>query len=311
MLPVQTQPPFSFGCVLAIPEWPATGIPVLFVCYHSPVRIFAEFVPASLSVGDVYRLAGIQEDDRTQIFVKDVPWAVPAEARIFVQPGDLISICPMEHALAPPLDFEQMFQAHTVWHEDPVFPMPAEDGVWLLTNQLHQRFAARRPYRTPMWVVVAQYLGISPTSLTSMPAWPPIRNHSHRGLASKQVFLAVRTPGSGRVPFVLDLRPVLLGISWASAPDGIVDVTEICNRQTHRCPPGHCVRLHGGTSAPDLANHFRRVHAGQTLTIEFAPRWYRGVEPLSGPGGNGDQPDADDRNDDDTQPPDDSDGPPT
>ncbi|CAE7719234.1 unnamed protein product, partial [Symbiodinium sp. CCMP2456] len=92
MLPVQVQPPFSFACLLAIPAWPAAGIPVLFVFYHSPVRLFAEFVPASLSVGDVFRLVGIPEDAQTQIFVKDVPWAVPAEARIFVQPASMIKV---------------------------------------------------------------------------------------------------------------------------------------------------------------------------------------------------------------------------
>ena len=83
------------------------------------------------------------------------------------------------------------------------------------------------------------------------------------------------------MPYLLDLRPILLRIGWAYADQGLVDVTELGRRLCVRCPRGHHLRLTGGSYSRDEGNHRRRVRPGEVLTAEFLPDYIRAAEDLS------------------------------
>ena len=130
-----------------------------------------------------------------------------------------------------------------------------------------------------------------------------IQNHACGGFPSNRVFLALRDLDGDGVPFVLDLRPLLLDISWELAPSGRVDVASVCTRIAARCPPSHFVRLVGGHAPLSMANHVRIVFPGQVLWAEF---WQRRGSFLDGPADDGEDgaPPGDEPGDDDDSAPD-------
>ena len=80
-----------------------------------------------------------------------------------------------------------------------------------------------------------------------------------------------------KVPFVLDLRPILHEIGWAYAIAGLIDMAALCARFRTRCPDGYHTRVYGGFFAGGEGNHFRRVRPGDVLVVEFHPNFVREV----------------------------------
>ncbi|CAE7346300.1 unnamed protein product [Symbiodinium sp. CCMP2456] len=191
LLPVPIQPPFSFACLIALPAWDPVGIPVVVACLVPPFRIFAALVPAVIRPEAVLRIAGVGPDEGALVFFHDVPWAVPADSDIFVRAGCLLTVSSPNQADPPPVSLDNMLRSEVGWHDNPAWPGPHPEGIWLLTEQQHHRFlcASRRP---PLRVAVSTALDIPQSELMFMPATPAIRDHSSQGMVSSQVFFAVR-----------------------------------------------------------------------------------------------------------------------
>ncbi|CAE7877966.1 unnamed protein product [Symbiodinium sp. KB8] len=266
------QPAFATACLLALPAWDPPCVPILIACYVSPVRVFADVVPAVLTPGDVCRLAQVTDDGQCRVFHADVPWAVPDDTRFHVQAGDLVIVLPVEQPYVPPVLLQYMLLHPEGWQQGPCPFGPYEDGVWLLTDQVHRFFAAPAPPRPPIKEAVADLVGVPYDSLTFMPASPPIRDQARYGLPARQVFVAMQQLHPDAVPYIIDCRPVLLGFLCAFAPDGIVQVANVCGHHVHRCPPGYFVRLTGGARQSDTDNHYRVVFPGQVLVLDYCPR---------------------------------------
>ena len=263
----EVQPALSFACVLALPEWEPTGIPVLIVCFVPPVRLFSVIAPTILAVPEILRLAGVEGSD-VHLYVSDVPWALTVEARYEVSTGDLIMIFPADHPRIPPLALTQMLSSSEGWHSEPFLPGPFERRVWVQTSHACFRVPYAHEATTPLRELFATQTGNQPEDHVILPAGPAIRDHDYQGLPSLQVFLAAQ-PSQVDVHFFLDLRPILLDIVFVAARGGRVDVADICMRYRALCPRGYCIRLLGGSSPPGAANHVRYVHPGQVITIEF------------------------------------------
>ncbi|CAE7680575.1 unnamed protein product, partial [Symbiodinium sp. CCMP2456] len=299
LIPAPVQPPFAFVCILAVPDWAFAGVPIVISCAEPPFRIFAAVVPSAINTDGVLRLAGVQAEARVQVFVGDVPWAAAPDVTITVRPGDLVSIVPVGDVDVPPLHLAQMLHDASGWHDDSATPGPFGEAIWLLTDRTHRLFRPDRQGRRPLRAVVGELMQIPPPALMFMPADPPIRNHARSGIVARQVFLSVRLHNRNDVPFILDARPVLLFVDWNVAVDGRVDVAAVCSRHLSRCPPGFCVRLTGGHAPRGYENHFRQVHAGQVLTLEYVPRWTERTPRYDGRGpGPDDDPDAPDSDED-------------
>ena len=290
LIPVRVQPPLSFVCFLAMPSWDFEGVPVLIASDVPQYRIFADLVPGYLVREAVLRLAKVEEDAPVDVFLSDIPWSYQGSSRLYVVAGDLIRICSRDHPIPPPVEFSWILEATDGWHEDLELPGPFDDCFWLLSDNWPQRILTGVGARPPLATAVAAILDAPEASLTVAPATRPIRDHAHAGFPSRQVILAVEVEIEGDIPFLLDQRPVLLGIQWALAHDGRVDVQELCNRHQRRCPPGHFIRLIGGFAAGDVGNHYRFVFAGQVIVVEFYPR-RSGQVPVPPPAGGGPPPD--------------------
>ena len=243
LLPGNMQPFTVPLCILALPSWHQPSVPVLIVCQVPPLRVFAEVVPPVIYERDVLRLAGVPGDSGAIVFLSDIPWAFSGAARLHVAPGDLIRICPPDHPVAQPMPFEQALRGVGSQQENPTPPRPPGDFLWILSDQGPQHLQPPETPRLPLSTAVAALLNEVEGALTVVPATEPIRDHSHSGVPSRQVFLGVVRDNPEAVPFILDLRPILSGIQWTFAFNRKANVQAICEGHRRRCPPGFFVRL--------------------------------------------------------------------
>ena len=280
LLPVPLQPAWLRACLLAAPAWPTDMVQVLVACFVPPVRLFTTMTLPVLIVPDILRLAGVEDASNAFVYVAASEHPSPDDVPVRVATGELLTIVPAGAPRIPPLQLERMLDTTDGWHA--TLPEPAPPAsLWLVTDQQPIRFVEPPPPRPPVRLCVSVLLRIPDGSLTFMPARPAIQDHAHAGIESSQVYVAALRRSVHDIPYILDLRPVLLGLTWAYAPHGRIDISELGARHCQRCPHGFFVRILGGSGPSELANHFRWVQAGQVITVLFQRRRVASIAPPS------------------------------
>ena len=186
--PVHMQPVTSFACLLALPAWEVTGVPILIVSYASPFRVMAAVTGALLASDDILRLIGAAEDGTSQVFFSDVPWALPEIRQVRVQPGDLFTVFTNDQPRMPPVALQALLASADGWHYDPVLPGPFVGAVWVLTTTGHLRVPY--DYRPDLGLpeAVSQLVRVAGQDLTFLPAHPPIQDRYRHGMPLRQVY---------------------------------------------------------------------------------------------------------------------------
>ena len=275
LCPVSLQPDYTYVSLIAIPDWPAASVPILLSWKGPEARTFAEYVPAILRPADVLRLLGLPLDPVYRVYHGSVPWPLPEGEIIHVAAGDLLTVCPPDYRHVPGLSLHDILQWTSGWSCPEGPPDHTNSGTWILTDEVDCHAHVYLPSGTLSPLLLDHALGIDTRDHAIAPARPPICNHAHRACISTDVLIAAlpapRDP-TVFVPFVLDLRPVLLPLSVRWAEHGRVDIAAIHAVAAARCPLHFCVRIYGGTAPPDRANHYRCVQPGDVLTVEFHPR---------------------------------------
>ena len=75
--------------------------------------------------------------------------------------------------------------------------------------------------------------------------------------------------GTGLFPYVLDLRPVLLGIEWGANATGYISLSDLAQRLAVRCPVGYRVSCSGGQPEPPPLQNFLRFSPGEVFVVSF------------------------------------------
>ena len=131
LLPPQLQPPLDTPCLLAVPDWPFPGVPILIVSFVLPFRLFTVVVPPIIFVGDILHLAKIVTQD-VSVFVGDLPWASPLSDQLHVQAGTLFTVFPAGAPVVPPLPLSVMLASMEGWRSTPTTLGRFEPGVWVV-----------------------------------------------------------------------------------------------------------------------------------------------------------------------------------
>ncbi|CAE7805943.1 unnamed protein product [Symbiodinium microadriaticum] len=250
-LPVPLQPAFSFVSLLAVPRWPFVGVPFLITCFLPPVHVLPVIGPAVLTAEGVLRLAGVNADAPARVFSSDAPWPLRWGDRFHVRQGDSITILPDDQPFIPPVPLQHFFDTSDGWRDDLIIPGPTEDAAWVLTEQIAWRLPASEQDGRSMRETVATQLQAHPDEVEVLPATPSIGDHCRFGFPSNRVFIAGPLDLPGHIPYIIDSRPVLTQLYWATAERGCVDVASICASHRHRCPRDHFVRLTGPGGPPE------------------------------------------------------------
>ncbi|OLP92715.1 hypothetical protein AK812_SmicGene25476 [Symbiodinium microadriaticum] len=253
LLPVPLQPTFSFVSLLAIPQWPFEGVPFLITCLHPPVRVLPVVGPAVLTAEDVLRLAGVNEDARVRVFSSDVPWPLRWNDRFNVRSGDSLTIIPEDQPFVPPVPIQHFFNSSEGWHPDPVVPDPSDDATWVIMEQETTRLTAAEQHGRTLNEAVAALLCDTAGEIDVLPATPSISDHCRHGLPSARVVITRPLDLPGHVPYIIDSRPVLTQLHWATADQGKVDVASSEDSR----PASSDVAL--ASSQPDAGQFLRSV----------------------------------------------------
>ena len=281
LVPSQPQPAGAPGVLLALPHWPFAGVAVLFDCRLVDGRIFALDVPGVMSRQDVLVVAGIDPTSAFHVFHGDLPWPVPEGTVVHPNEADLFVVCPVSDTLGHQHTFTQLLRGDVPCGSPMSLLAPL--GVnWTLSDGVERAVAIPEDSFATDNVQAAEALQLTPGHFLLVPAVPPIGDHARKGRPSCRVMIACQLhdfPGGDeeKVPFVLDLRPILLEIGWSYATDGLIDMAALCARFRTRCPAGYHIRVYGGFFAGDEGNHFRRVRPGDVLVVEYHPNFVREV----------------------------------
>ncbi|CAE7897283.1 CFDP2 [Symbiodinium sp. KB8] len=290
LIAVHPQPRRRWICLLALPSWQYPGVVVLIDNRLPDGGIFAVNVPHFLLRDEVLRLAGVDEASGHFVFSGDVPWPCPDGMRIPTYDGLLFTICADRNGPGNLLEVAQMLVPRGDWDLFPDLPGDSRNTSWVLTDGVHYAVSINSDTFASDNTAVAASLSLPPGQFVLVPASPFIGDHAHRGHASSLVAVACRIEDYcaehpiEKIPYLLDLRPILLRIGWAYAPQGVVDVSELGRRLCVRCPRRHHLRLSGGLYQGDEGNHIRRVRPGEVLVAEFLPDYLNTVPDAFDPG---------------------------
>ena len=274
LLPVDQQSSETYGQLIAMPVWDHSGVIVLIDC-RLDNRVFAIDVPPRVRLQDILRFADLPDDAAVLVYHRDVPWPMPADVWISVCPADLFLVLPADHGFFFTLPFDRLLQDATCWASPPVYPGVFRDQVWVLADARHFLFTVRRGRRHLVWQDLATSLQCLPARLLLRPAVPTIADHMRNGAFTRALLVAVQTPPgttyrSSRLPIVfLDQRPLLLGFSWLSVTDSILDPTALRARYQNRCPIGHVLGYVTQGSRPSPLRDPLVVHDGQVVEIRY------------------------------------------
>ncbi|CAE7438579.1 unnamed protein product [Symbiodinium necroappetens] len=271
LIPVFPQSREKQACLIAVPVWPFEGIAVLVDNRVANGGIFAVILPRITSREALLRIAGLPDDSDHDVYLRDTPWPCTNEQVVFLSQGDLILICP--NTGRPELfgGLDQFLRVDRRWDRCPSLPGDVDNLSWVLSDGTKSAAQVESDAFAANSNTVAQCLDLPPGQFTLVPASPPINDHARTGIVSANVLVACDTADyqpervNERTPFILDLRPILLYISFAYAEDATVDVSALGRRLAVRCPPGFHLRLYGGQYFRDMGNHYRTVRPGEVL----------------------------------------------
>ena len=285
LVAVFPQPCAQQACLLALPAWQYSGVGILIDCRVGSPRLFASIAPHFFTPDAILGLAGLHDARHLFVFHRDVPWPCPPGEQIFPEEGDVFTICPDPRRPWHYQDLGRLLASSSQWDCLPDLP-GGEAGIsWILSNGVHVAVPVASDNFAINNATVAESLDLTPGQFVVVPASPSITDHAHRGRSSQAVLFACTVedyiPGGSnvRIPYILDLRPVLSRLLGMFAASGIVDIADIASFLLARCPAGHHLRLYGGSSQGDEGNHYRRVDPGEVITAEFQPDYLNVLPP--------------------------------
>ncbi|OLP99497.1 hypothetical protein AK812_SmicGene17930 [Symbiodinium microadriaticum] len=274
IIPVFPQPDWDRAYFVARPVQPTGTVFVSFDLRPVDGRMFAIDVPNRLSREDIITIARLNGQPFLQVYVRDMPWALDDDFPITLSDGDLISISPPASAYTYLVSLEDRLQDPRGWEASTGFLDEVPPFFTVFGDEDSVRIPAL-PHRQPFLrhdIVLALQLGAAPLDIC--PAAPGIYDYASRGCSACAVLVATTalqdwpTADPADCVYFLDQRPLLLGLIWGIAREGIVDVAAIRGRLILHCPPGYELSIRGGRRHGSH-NRFRLIQAGEVLTAEM------------------------------------------
>ena len=275
LCPVFPQPWRQLAVVLAGPAWPFPGILVAVDLSNVGGAVFALVLPPRTDKTAVMRAAGVSADADVLLFLRDVPWAIPADAAFEVSHGDLLQFLPARYPLTHPVSIDVMLLSSADWDLHWLPEGQYTPALWILAGHEHLRFVVR-PFRSlRIRQDLAALLNVPAGDLILRPASPQVQNHAHRGHLTQNVVVAVRadpghTGSDPRLPIcIIDARALHSGFAWYALPDGILRHRTLLDQFGVRCPAGYMLgRMHPNGTVDAIRSNLR-VQDGEVIVLVF------------------------------------------
>ena len=237
---------------LALPLWWYDGAAVLIDSRLPNGHIFAQILPGVIRRDEVLTLLGLDSTSTARVFVRDMPWPLQAGDQVDLAEGDLITILAEGAPFDPLPSLASLLRRPRSWEAFPELSGAQHNVSWILSDGPIAAIAVDRDLFALSSSGAAASLQLTAGLFTLVPAAPDIYDHARCGVLSRGVLVACQTQDftpagpHDKIPFVLDLRPILLTINWSYAVGGLLDVASLCGRLAWRCPAGYHIRVYGG-----------------------------------------------------------------
>ncbi|CAE7273496.1 ANKRD50 [Symbiodinium sp. CCMP2592] len=273
LAPAYPQTLSGIGLLLALPDWPLDGVPILVDCTQVDGRIFSVVVSPVMDRSSLLSLAEVPLAQPLRVFLGDMPWPLEHRQPVRLQEGDVVTVVHVEHEVMVLTNLPDMLLSAQGWRTADAIPGEFSQSLRVLTEVEPFR-AQADPYRRQLWTQdIADHFGVAPQRLCLRPPVPNILNHADRGHLTLQVLVALLRPALGPVPdlCVLDLRALCQGVVWQHTVDGFFQQAEFMRRFARWIPEQH--RLIFGCADGQVDSELDRVPAipGMLFTAIIQP----------------------------------------
>ena len=277
LIPADPQPDLDRAYFVALPTWDITGFCVFFDTRAVDGRLFAVNLPAFTERQGLLRVAQLEGTPFLQVFFREMPWPLQDDQRVYLSTGDLVCICPADHAISVLATLDERLLDPSSWPgSEPVRPAPAP-SMWVMTTDMSLRIPLSTIRGSNMRRAVADTLRLDPLTLRISTAVPGISDFSFRGWHTDPVLVAVsnedRTWGAppSNCTYIIDKRALMLGITWGTARGGVVDLRVHFDSLAAWCPAGYVINIQGGRALPWPRRFLRQVRDGAVLVVDIRP----------------------------------------
>ncbi|CAE7403217.1 unnamed protein product [Symbiodinium sp. CCMP2592] len=265
LVEVFPQPDLTYCAVLAVTPWQPPGSFVLFDCRFWDDRAFAAVVPARVTRRTLLAIAQIDPAAHSWVYVRDFPWPLSDDQAVRLAHGDPAMITST---------LSDMLQQTEDWPAG-LPPGHFDNRVWVLCDpEPFPLLSPREDYRLNSRSIAIE-LEVDEDCLVLQPPQNILWDHVNVGRASGDV-LAVHVRdshevGPAPVVFIVDRRPIFLGLASEVATDGCFDVASFVRRFQGSCPPGCdiCLRTRETHEALPLGDY--AVSPGEVIVVSFQP----------------------------------------
>ena len=270
LVPVRPQTLAACALCLALPPW-CVATYVLLDCSRVSGAVFCAPCAEVTTRASLFAIARLPRDRAIDVYVQDRVLPLQEGDAIGIRTGYSIVFVPADHPPFVVTYVADMLQDPLSW--DRAVPLPGVDGLWryLLTDDEPMQFLPSTQRRGTLRDAIARALGYDMDRLVIQPTRPNLSDHFDFGIWGWSTLVVSqevpRDPTT--VLYVLDMRPVLCGITWGTANLGRVRVGPIIQRFRALCPAGYRPALHGGRHEGTRPSHIRIVVPGSVLVVTF------------------------------------------
>ena len=279
------QPSREYAILLATPAWLADTVPVLFDLRQFNGVVFSGLLASATTREALLSSAGLGSGANMQVYVPTQVEPLAHAQAVSLDAGACVLFLPPTAVASPRATLDIMLQSTECWDAEAQLPFHFGPALWLLNDHFPFRYDVDPSRPRVSRADIAEALECNLDGLVLVPVQQTVPDHFLRGWTSSAVLVAtealplqpVEAPGPTVV--VLDQRPVLLGFSWFTVPDGQVDLQQLVDDYANECPDDCAVAVSGAPTALVDQTTFLRVTQGHRLTIEYVPLPPLAIEP--------------------------------
>ncbi|CAE7725886.1 unnamed protein product [Symbiodinium sp. CCMP2456] len=274
LVPVHPQPVHEYALVLALPEWATDRVCVAFDLSRLDGRVFAKFTSPRLDYASILVLAGLFVQADVVIYVHEHPLPLQPGQVVDLATGFCITITCRTQLHFAVFDLRDMLQSPEGWNAQAVVPTTEGSWLYILGDEDACHFRLYPERRDNLRGDLSERLGYDLRLLQVKPPVQQIVDHYEDGVHASQVAVVTqqRIRREAGVPFrnvmLLDLRPLLLGLTWQFAPFGQILAQYLYDRYSEICPAGYRVSVIGRPFHTDDGLFFT-VDDGEVIVVEF------------------------------------------
>ena len=275
VFPSELQPLPHLAVAITLPAWCASTY-ILLDCTRCNGALFCALSSPATTRLNLLAIARLPSDTGIEVFVHDRPTRLEDGEVIDVRTGMCVNFVPSTHSPFAVARLEDMLEDPHSW--DLTADLPHVEGRWIYvltdTEPIHLRpdLEGNRSFREQ----IASALECQPEHLAIQPSRPRLWDYFDFGILAHTVSIAshgVTGPSAAepdRAFFILDMRPILCGVSWGFAPHGAVRAQELIDRLHRFCPVGRHTRISGGTPTQQDGEQYYLVSRGCVLVVDFS-----------------------------------------